>query len=1017
MGMPFGVVIPPIVTGGSPYTVYIDPDDNIILLNMDDGTSETLPALNYDYSGSNSGGSSHSSTSTIPTSPHLPSSGSFSYYTTNSGSSGGSYSPIDAIIMGGDMDQDGIVDIVVNRNLNEMITVFKKVQGAWTMQDINTTMFDTTASSSFSSFYYPPPTVGIIDVELVDLDGDGVLDIVYQTPATFYYYGEVMNFTFSYFKGPDFTEQVTVDVPGTAYLTSERIEFLDIDGDGDIDCVPYMSDAGIQVFLSDGATKTGPAFSNFTYGNASNMYQSIRVGDWNGDSFKDIFAASSDNSGAGGMYGGISAYEWYMGGAGGALAGPYPANIIGGELPTGSSSGIYSFEPADIDGDGMFDLFAAVMGGEGFMAMGFLYGRGTDADNALMFEVQAYNSSTAYITPLGYYDVDGDGDLDVVGASITIEGGELSWGLSLGWGETGASGATATLGSMSLATADAIGAAVAAAVGAGVAAGVASGVASGVGSGVGSGTGSGGGGGGAAPDASSAASQSSATGTTATMMIGQVQFLALLGGVSAAGDSAFATFASNLGWINLWIPFDFAKGGQNTSSRRLSASPGWIDNDDVVNTFVGNTILVFGGLLVISLIQLIWGAYVGAKKIAKKRLDENSESKVVTTADFEEIQKNSDDPFLFFPSFQILFSMFCFQGQVQAACAVLRSGAGGVVFVAILTLIFFPVMLMVYLISLVRRNFLAPSAPLRYNATYDPSVPLYKRAFVGVTTAWGQGKSIMDWGANGEWEAAALDENHAEPLESRRLRLAYKPVFLDYTQFGCVIVIFDLCKMFYLGLCSGLATSPKASCILFLISCAVETVVVGVIRPLNNSAQNFQRWILCMFDFMQTLLLAISVFSTDTISSGKALDGVMYLSFIKLICVMVPLYIDTFIIMGGLAVSVIKDFCKKSWRYIKGERTVRQPKAPQPKFSFVVSLMCPVINEHAKVAKSALFSDLSSQAGKGSTISAIRLNVVRRMSGAQPVPGPQMSPMAPGQATATPSAAQPFFPVSASVNV
>lgn len=70
----------------------------------------------------------------------------------------------------------------------------------------------------------------------------------------------------------------------------------------------------------------------------------------------------------------------------------------------------------------------------------------------------------------------------------------------------------------------------------------------------------------------------------------------------------------------------------------------------------------------------------------------------------------------------------------------------------------------------------------------------------GMCSAWSRGTSMFSWADKGQW-ISKNDEN--EDLDSRKFRIGFEPLFVDYTQKGSMYVTFLLFEWFSFGLIAG----------------------------------------------------------------------------------------------------------------------------------------------------------------------------------------------------------------------
>lgn len=82
--------------------------------------------------------------------------------------------------------------------------------------------------------------------------------------------------------------------------------------------------------------------------------------------------------------------------------------------------------------------------------------------------------------------------------------------------------------------------------------------------------------------------------------------------------------------------------------------------------------------------------------------------------------------------------------------------------------------------------------------------------------AWKEGESIFAWADKGDW-VSKKDED--VDLDSRKFRIGFEPLFVDYTQRGTLYMSFVLFEWFVFGLvCGGFSYLSVVGFPLFLLS-------------------------------------------------------------------------------------------------------------------------------------------------------------------------------------------------------
>jgi len=241
-----------------------------------------------------------------------------------------------------------------------------------------------------------PPGTDSLDVDMVDVDADGDLDLF------------VANGTASVAGRPNalylndgtghFTDASATHLPPSPPANSTEVEFADVDGDGDLDGL-VANLGGEQLLLNDGTGHFTDASATHLPPPAPNLFDDIssevRLADVDGDGDPDVLVANENPFGGPGAQNRL----WINDGTG------HFSDQTVGRLPIRLDQ-TQGFAVGDIDDDGDLDAIVVNIGQE-FVLLNDGAGHFADA-TAGRFPTTSDSSRKGVLA-----DLDRDGDLDL----------------------------------------------------------------------------------------------------------------------------------------------------------------------------------------------------------------------------------------------------------------------------------------------------------------------------------------------------------------------------------------------------------------------------------------------------------------------------------------------------------------------------------------------------------------------------------------------------------------------------
>lgn len=267
-------------------------------------------------------------------------------------------------VLSGDLNKDGILDLVSGFNGNQISVYLGLGNGT----------FSAPLLVGLSE------TIDALEAEIIDLDGDGHLDVV--APGTSKVH---------FLKGDGTGTLVATEIGLTHSAPSYTVRVKDLNKDGKLDIVVGQRSGGILIFYGQGNLQ----FSSPTTLSSYPWIRSIDFGDLNGDGNLDL-VATCFRMVDGGQIGGM---EYFLGRSDGG----YEATV---QFPYSTTDEKGQFiRIADLNGDKKPDVIASTYFGRNFKMLL------SKPDNTFE-QVEYYLGRTT--VGFALVDFDRDGDLDIV---------------------------------------------------------------------------------------------------------------------------------------------------------------------------------------------------------------------------------------------------------------------------------------------------------------------------------------------------------------------------------------------------------------------------------------------------------------------------------------------------------------------------------------------------------------------------------------------------------------------------
>ncbi len=282
------------------------------------------------------------------------------------------------LALAADLDGDGDQDLVSISAFDSELSWFEN---------------DGAASPTFTAHLVSTSASGPHGLAIADLDGDGDLDLLTASRND----NKIAWYENNGAAEPSFTTHVISTSAGGAW----SVQAADVDGDGDLDVLSASNDDNkIAWYENDGAAD--PAFSTHVVSTSAVGAFAVAAVDLDGDGDMDLLSASLVDD----------TIAWYEND--GAADPAFTKRVV-----TTAADGAADVGVADMDGDGDIDIFSASALGDTIV----WYENDGAADPS--FTERVVTTSANGAIRVAAADLDGDGDLDLLSASLYD--GKVAW--------------------------------------------------------------------------------------------------------------------------------------------------------------------------------------------------------------------------------------------------------------------------------------------------------------------------------------------------------------------------------------------------------------------------------------------------------------------------------------------------------------------------------------------------------------------------------------------------------------
>eukprot|EP00752_Nemacystus_decipiens_P003432 g3173.t1 len=276
-----------------------------------------------------------------------------------------------------------------------------------------------------------------------------------------------------------------------------------------------------------------------------------------------------------------------------------------------------------------------------------------------------------------------------------------------------------------------------------------------------------------------------------------------------------------------------------------------------------------------------------------------------------ECREHSTSAWLHFPHVELVVLFFAFEGAVASQVSALRGGdCPSVTITAAVALFLYPVLmfagvLRTYFVRVRPKTLIVftPSAVADGDGDGE-GVDGAARAsrsglFSRVKAGLAKDHSMFAWANKGEWETAETGDERTK-REGQWFLIGFEPLFADFTQSGAWFVAFTLVEWISLACIGALIDESVLQLSLFCGLHMLSFLLLVVFKPLANSVINAMAAGLMAVDATCTALLAISASRWDGTAAAARVDSaVMLLQLLALCALIIPIYIDTSLVVLG----------------------------------------------------------------------------------------------------------------------